>query len=441
MVNYAQADRDGGVMYVEIKFEHYGHIYRLHRSVKFRQTNTGAEITTYAPQLKIFEGNQRSDNDDDWIRHILPYEISQLFIFDGEQIQSYIKQPAGSLKTPIEIILGLKELYNAKDDIKSVYVRTDKQYADLLAKQAKKEKDLININNKISTYKMNLKHLNLQKMGAVHSKNEAEEQLKRHEKTKDLIKKVEHHELLLNHYKKNVDTTLDDLRKHHGNFGLILLSPLIYLLNNNIQIKTENWQTDAAHHILQSNLKCLCGRAIDTEMRQNLKALADQSRNRLSDLQKRINIILNLNPDKLLRDYTESLSRNMYANNSFEKCNKELNNIKTQIEKIGVNNAQTIFKDANQQFYRADDDIKKITDAEADVNKKLTKEYKELSSLKRAMESDSFSSDLNEKKMALQMADKIRTAINDVIIKRSSICRIAPEPEVLLQVALSQNYW
>lgn len=416
MVNYARADRDNGVMYVEIKFEHHGHRYRLHRSVKFRQTNTGNEITTYDHKLEIFEGNQKSGDDDgdDWIQHILPPEISQLFIFDGEQIQAYIKQTAESLKTPIEIILGLKELHNAEDDIKGVCERTASQYDDLLAKQARKGRQLKNIKKEISKLETHLKYLDWQKNGAVRSKNEAEEQLKRQEKTKDLIKECEQQKQLLSYHQKDANTTLGDLRKHHGNFGLILLSPLIRLLDNNIQIKTENWQTDIAHRILQSNSKCLCGREIDTEMRQNLRALVDQPRNQLPDLQKQFNIILNLNTDKLLKDYAETLSRNMRARNSLKKCSEKLDNIEMQIKKIGNNDAQTIFKNANQQFYSADADIKRFTTGIDTAEKQLTKEREKLRSLIRDMESDSLSLDLNEKKMALQLTENIVKAIKDV---------------------------
>lgn len=135
-INFQAAARGDGEMYVELRFEHDGRDYRLRRSVGFRQTETGMDIATMGmPKAELFdedgpvEAGGSRDAHRDRIDGMLPMDASQFFFFDGEEIQKYIGGQNASVEDAVKKVLGIKELFNAKEDMQEVKSGIDAEYS------------------------------------------------------------------------------------------------------------------------------------------------------------------------------------------------------------------------------------------------------------------------------------------------------------------------
>ena len=332
LINYQQADHGGGNMYVEIIFEHNEHEYRLRRSVEFRQTNIGDEIPIVgSPHLEIFVDGHDVGLNQEWLDHLLPMDVSQFFIFDGEQIQSYINKAATSLKEPIEVVLGIKELLNAQEDIKEIIRELDDARLSAKAAQSNNQNKLAKIKKTLSDQNTKLSVLNSSIKQAKHNEKKFTAELDSHTELKRLnedTKSINSEIKDLENKEKNCIKNIAELR---GNLGLFLLRPLLQLVRK-ANLPMEEWEIVAAHNILEGQ-RCVCGRQLDAESIETLNAKTSKKTHAQYKTLKTISkIMAERDIDSKMNEFGSELQKLEKINNEMDRFRDMLLNTKKKMD-------------------------------------------------------------------------------------------------------------
>ena len=332
LINYQQARLGDGSMYVEIKFEHNGHEYRLRRSVKFRQVNIGDEKpSSEPPRLSIDEDGEGKGLNQAWLEHLLPIDVSQFFIFDGEQIKRYIDKSATSLKGPIEIILGVKELLHAQEDInKYVLIKLKKERHSILQNLDRKK-------NKLKKFREELENHEEEHWKLTSSINQAKrdvtkhiEDLNKHDLLKRLNEKIESLNSDIEKLKSKERDCTKKIAEHRRNFGLLLLRPLLQLMDEN-RSSVEAWESLAARSVLEKGL-CICGRSLDAGCTKILSQKTSEDAQR--ELTNVISRISKLDFDVMVNKFMDA-QRKLHGNyDEIDRIRAELHNTEEKMANV-----------------------------------------------------------------------------------------------------------
>jgi len=347
-INFQTASEGNGEMYVELKFDHEGSVYRLKRAVKFKHTERGKEIATEGnPRIDLFkDGNPYMISDDvynkkEWIDTILPKDASQFFFFDGEEIQRYIQKEETHVKQAIEKVLGITELLNAKEDLQIVSQNFQNDYYKNIRKHDKDQKsqsDLDRIQNDLLDCQTTIEAETKAKKGAERTKTDLEKDQKKYKAIQDIVDErsnVEEEIQKLEHVLKDQQK---ELATSMGNVGLVLISPLLLLINKTEEDPPtlDRWQSDAVKFITKHMDKCVCDRNIDEHVREVFKSkILDLKPSKKSMLKKFINrIMVDHNPDAKM----VTLQNNLEAvANTRQEIAKHNSTVKTLNKKIRGN--------------------------------------------------------------------------------------------------------
>lgn len=334
LINYQQAKLGDGRMYVEIAFEHNGHEYNLRRSVKFRQVKIGNETpSSEPPRLSILEDGKNKSLNQAWLEHVLPMDVSQFFIFDGEQIQSYIDKSATSLKEPIEIILGIRELLHARKDVIYVSEKLSKERQIILEKQDNKH-------NKLKKFKEELKKHEDDQWGYISSLNQAkrdvakyEGELNNHDLLKDLNKKIKNIKSTIEKLKSDERNCSRKIAEQRGNFGFFLLRPLLQFMHDGESSKVEEWESVAARGVLEKGL-CICGRSLNDESVRVLSTKMSEGARIRHELNNLVSRISRRDFDVMMSGLVDALQKLRENHDETDRLSAELSNTEQKMDGI-----------------------------------------------------------------------------------------------------------
>ena len=112
-------------MAVQIEFQHESQSYFLKRTWT-RQPGPREYSISSVSLSSLFQnmdsGDTSTDEDEiaDFMDTLIPYMTRRLFLFDGEQVQTYIDEASNSVRDAIERLLGLHLYIQLENDIKKV---------------------------------------------------------------------------------------------------------------------------------------------------------------------------------------------------------------------------------------------------------------------------------------------------------------------------------
>jgi len=272
-VNWSAYRKSNGRTSVNLIFSHNGQQYEIQRSVDFKKLEKNDSRQPLKDELSVnvdglpvkFENIEKGNN---FIKSILPKDASQFFFFDGEKIQKYTAVSSGdSVKTAIQMVLGIKELLNAKEDLTTIHRELRRELDRLLAQNKKtkeeaeqNEKLLQEITNsrdeiptldeQITNCKKNIegcdetlnKHANIQQ--------KVDERKEEEQKEKELESKIEHSER--------------SQLKVRGEIAFLLAAPLLEELEKIGQKQLPHWKRNAISFILAgTSNRCICDRPLN----------------------------------------------------------------------------------------------------------------------------------------------------------------------------------
>ena len=116
---------DVNEMAVELQFQHESQSYVLNR--RWTRLPNQSEFSINSVSLSsllqnLDTGDSSVDEDEiaDFMSALMPYETRRLFLFDGEQVQTYIEEASESVRDAIERLLGLHLYIQLQADIRTV---------------------------------------------------------------------------------------------------------------------------------------------------------------------------------------------------------------------------------------------------------------------------------------------------------------------------------
>ena len=116
---------DVNEMAVELQFQHESQSYVLNR--RWTRLPNQSEFSINSVSLSsllqnLDTGDSSVDEDEiaDFMSGLMPYETRRLFLFDGEQVQTYIEEASESVRDAIERLLGLHLYIQLHADIRTV---------------------------------------------------------------------------------------------------------------------------------------------------------------------------------------------------------------------------------------------------------------------------------------------------------------------------------
>ena len=378
-INFQTAAKGDGEMYVEIRFEHEGKNYRLRRSVGFHQTEMGMDIATMGgPRVELFdedgpvgEGGSR-DAHRDRIDGMLPVDASQFFFFDGEEIQRYIGRQNASVEDAVKKVLGIKEMFNAKEDMEEVKARIDAEYSRNARKQSKSERErdkLLKLDAVLAENKKDIESQEVVKRGAARQQEELKLKMLQYKSIEGLVSERERSEREIGRIKGEVAEIDKVLGKQMGGLGAGILAGLLYTIDNG---GGEGRAIDECEErIIQGILDqpkgtCVCGRPVDTEARRALEAKTSGGRPPVA-LQLRWfvqKLIKDVQPGKMATELKQTserrskLTRDMDAQRTVvERCTDKINT-GAPFEEMRVVERQ--YEDAVKEIGKCDSEIQRL---------------------------------------------------------------------------------
>lgn len=414
LINYQQANLGDGSMYVKLVFEHNGHEYNLRRSVEFRQVNTSDETPlSEPPQLNILEDGNDTELDQAWLEHLLPMDISQFFIFDGEQIQGYIDKSDTFLKDSIEKILGIKELLNAREDIRRISNKLTENRRSILTTQSSKQ-------TKLGKYRRKLNELKDKRTGLRRATNQAKrdvikhtEELNSHDRLKELNKESE---WIANDIRKIETSEKDYINKvaeQRGSFGLFLLWPLLQLVDESGSSAVKEWESEAAHGVLERGF-CVCDRTLDDERIRVLRAKTSGSTQKQRKLH-------NLVSKTLSQDFDGRMNGLVHALNSVHECRNKITHLEAKLYTINKEIDAAADSGFDYEYI-----VKCLREAQGNISKwngELQKYDNDIIQINRNIKriEEEIASNINSPELTyitkrLDMADKLVAATERVIV-------------------------
>jgi DNA sulfur modification protein DndD len=121
-------------MRVSLTFEHNRKRYTLHRTVTTKSSRPRTNRDLGAEDFRLTEHGKGSEEKypDGVVEDMLPFDASQFFFFDGEDIRRYSGSKPQETKDAIELVLGIPEIREAREDL----LRVQRKYLDQMKDDA-----------------------------------------------------------------------------------------------------------------------------------------------------------------------------------------------------------------------------------------------------------------------------------------------------------------
>lgn len=377
--NMTSANEGNGTLIVELQVETDDQkLIRIERKRDFFQTPIEEETTLGAKDtLTVFDENgpikvgTSIQNIEDWIQaNILPYDASQFFLFDGEIIQGYMKQPEVHVQKAIEQVLGLKELKNADADLGILSESITKEITSkskLLTKDEKMKEEIEKTEIEISNCKELIRGKTASKRGA---ETIVEETNKKLNKNREIQEKNENKLKLLQTIKDDKKTRLEknlELKDMRNYAGLLLINPLLSLITTTEETppSKQQWESKVASHLIHGNFEnCICETKIDDNIKEKLE--------------KKI-LTIKDNPFSRLKRLVEDVNARYHPDSKKVEINSIINEISDLNAKISSN--ESAAKSISQEILASGgigEEVKELERKQQDALKSITLLEKEI---------------------------------------------------------------
>ena len=461
-VNRTKRENEDGRTSVTIVFEHNDDNYQITRQIDFKKTplEKNLEITNHEFKV-IRNGTPESitsiEDEKRFIEYILPEEASQFFLFDGEEIQGYTQNPPKpNIKSAIEMLLGIKELLNAIDDLEKVKAIQEEKVRNELAKKEEyrgEKDDLDKLADSIKKKDNEISEMESQIDTLQEQKSRFESQLRQFEEVKEILELKKISEQKLEKTNQDIENTLESLRDFNDNeLAIWLLIPFLKKFKDTAKSTYDSHAKKLATQILENNL-CICDRKLDEKSVAVLNEIVNSQVNEFEDVQNCANELLdkfgiNQNKEHYLRfvkDLSEFKELKISLESDIESKNAELGNkAKTQSSEYdNIRNEYEICENNLRQKRIKNADLRSLRD---DEKRQYDSKFRFLSSKNISLEYDKE----NKRLMLIKLILKSINEFVDEIVesRKSEIEEIASQflkditnaPDVYTGISLDDAY-
>jgi DNA sulfur modification protein DndD len=464
-VNRTAAYERNGTMSVKLAFSHENSSYEFTRKVEFERATppSFAQLKEHSElQVRkdgILETLRNQEEERNYVESILPEDASQFFLFDGEQIQRYTLHPPGErVKGAIEMVLGVRELLNAREDLDRIEAEISTELTKLLQEENKEKEEadtLGTLEQEITRLQADVEELAQKISASKETVGSCDRQL---EKFKELQGKVVERISAETELKQVIDqikANEEELRDFNRNLGPLLVAPLLssFAESPSDEGVAPDFERRTAQTVL-TNGTCICGRSIDENCKERLSALATQTEPSLL-------LQLKEQAQRLLIEFEpKSLETRLYdflnARNGLEsrRASRE-SAISTLDRQLGMD-AQELGAQINSTEDTRQRAAKAQRTYEDERNLKMftwSGKSEELRSRQRKLASRTTSKSVASKQSLLDICRKTREAMTDVIDRlvierRNDVEKLASHafreltnnPRLYLGIKISEDY-
>lgn len=428
-VNRQSCSEGDGQTSVSMIFDHDDERYEISRIVYFKKTELGDDALVYKDSFSVVKNGKvqsfsEPEDETRFVEYILPREAAQFFFFDGEKIQGYTSNPPKpNIKNAIEMVLGIRELRNARTDLESINTQFQEAVREKLDEQEgqKEEKEVlqkINESNKKDKEKIqSLKDQNEVLNQTIHY---LEKELQGKEELEKIITKKKEAEQQKNDAQQRIDDSKNDLRKFNdGDLAVHLILPLLHEYHKTATAESIVGQEflHAASTLLHEK-NCICGKPIDQFAKNHLKEVAKEIRE--SSMQD-----LNAISNELIRKFGENEKSEKLIKilELYEKFSEQKKLSQREIDSLGAkltNETEQlghIIKNKRDELKRAED-TRAVN--ESDLKKTEEQYFKnttEYDSRVQQLAKKSTDKDLQKRQAHQIMCLKLKESFENVITK------------------------
>jgi DNA sulfur modification protein DndD len=296
---------------VKVTFEHDGETYVFSRGYErtgneypLRNDHFSGETTSFIRNGETLT----SDEAESLLGRILPYRVSELFLFDGEKLSQFEKlvereedKQVEELKEKLEMVLGIPALRGARD-LAGDAAKTFQQTLDTLITQSGGHEE---VKQRLEEVRKQIEQSERQKRdheGALETlmreREGYEEELAGEEATGELIRRKMKHEKLLKKIESDLSAAEQRRMAAATPLYVEILRPLVK--ESILELRDEEEASRVGEikevalkakleflsGIINSGERCLCGRALDEASLVHLKAREGVVLDKLRDVEK-----------------------------------------------------------------------------------------------------------------------------------------------------------
>jgi DNA sulfur modification protein DndD len=461
-VNRTKREIEDGRTSVTIIFQHNADNYQITRSIDFKKTSLDETLDIRKIDFSIIRnGTPESisgiEDEKRFIESVLPEEASQFFLFDGEEIQGYTQNPPKpNIKSAIEMLLGIKELLNAIDDLKRVKTVQEEKVRNELAKHDElldEKKFLDELAEQLSKKDEELEQMGSQISMLQGQKSKFETELKQFEEVREILEQKKISEEKLEVAVQNISNTMESLRNFNDHeLSIWLLIPFLKKFKDKVITTVDNQTKKLAEDILKTD-SCICGRHLDDHSIEILTNITKSELNPLQEIHNCANELLdkfgiNQNKEHYLRLISEL--------NTFKETRNSLDaDIITKNAELGTkaNSQSDEYANIKNEYEICENNLRQKRIAISDLRNKKEDSQRQYDSKYRFLSNKTISSEYEKEDRRLLLIKLVLKSINqfiDEIVKsrKSEIEQISSEflrsitnaPEVYTGIELDDDY-
>jgi DNA sulfur modification protein DndD len=380
-VNRTKREIENGRTSVTMIFQHNDQNYQITRKIDFKKTSMekNLDITNYSFQV-IRNGMPESitsiEDEKKFIEYILPEEASQFFLFDGEEIQGYTQNPPKpNIKSAIQMLLGIKELLNATDDLQRIKTIQEEKWRNELAKKEEyrgEKEDLDKMVQSVDKMDHEISEMESQIRNLQEQKLTFETRLKQFEDVKEILEQKKISEKKLVKTEQDISNTLESLRNFNDNeLAIWLLIPFLKKFKDNTKTTADIHTKKIVANILKTN-SCICKRPLDTSSVSILTDIVNSETNEFEEIQNCANELLdkfgiNQNKEhylKLIKELSEFKELKISLDSDIESKKADLGtkSDSQSDEYSNINNEYTLCENNLHQKQMKTSDLRSIRD-------------------------------------------------------------------------------
>jgi len=274
-----------GRTFVTLIFYHGGKHYQITRSIDFSQSNgeTVAERVKLDARVEgVPQVLEMINEQNEFIEAILPEDASQFFFFDGENIQKYTKHPPRKhIKDAIEMVLGIRELLNAKEDLDRIQRNLGHELDHLLRKKARQKEaaeEVESLANEVDNLESSINELDGRTKQAEKTLAECDKELSKYSAIREKINQRKQLEQQRDQLLEQINSNKDEQREFNRHLAALLLAPLIRKLSEVREVSIPHWKRVTLSMLLQDPRNvCVCRRPITPKIKEMFEKTLDKA--------------------------------------------------------------------------------------------------------------------------------------------------------------------
>lgn len=260
-------------------------IYRITRVAK--RLIRGNSVSYQQAGLTFNQSGSNKSDVAENIDFLLPKSCKEFFFFDGKKIEEYAKlSHSKETRDAIERVLGIPEIRNLITDTKNAKREIEKEFGELSGIKSELKKinqELSDIRDNISVKEATRNQVIQELQHEFSILNALDMEARQSDEAQSKFAQINSLEKEENNLQKDLEQVLEKIKNGFRKAPIYLLSDLVREVTDEIHTKTlvNNKQladTSLLEKLIINDL-CVCGRCIDTEVRQYLEEKLEEAKN------------------------------------------------------------------------------------------------------------------------------------------------------------------